>query len=708
MDFVKYIRDPIWGDILLTQAEDRIISTKAFRRLRHIKQMSLAYIEHHGAQHTRYEHSIGCVHVVHHLAQNLLNNVPIEVLRQEKYKELDDKDRILKHLRMAALLHDIGHAPMSHLVEAAFHKFPEMLTSTYKTKAFSELTECQNIALKNPHEYGHESFSVAQIMEDSEIYELLKQNDFQHEAITYLVHGIGVPLPKFKIFKPLISGDLDADRLDYINRDFYYCGIREFVDLQFFSRALRFCDDCSIAIDESKIVDVSSFLYSRFKLSQRVHNATSSRLNEQAFMEIIHRYFREMNEERRLRKLVELHTTMTDNDLIFELNERKDEKNRYIVQDSQSALFFSAADLIDGRATKTLTQVVSLTYDSLHPIERFFLDYISRNKETLPGLRTYLIDHAGMPEYFLVDIVSIKPSSMTLPVIKRNEKRSLFDRYYMPHAIYAASITALEIRFFVFSDIPHDMIASKIMKREHNLRTQECDPNFLKKNEYAALSSKDKATVRISLAVKDSVISTAIMQLDKIESIKDYPFELIILFAMYALNLHARSPEKLKHHGSLWFESDRRICVFMQDILCSVGKIDTDNRQSFNEDTYYKVCEQLGLWGVVDHVHKPVPANFETSFEHGPPGYVFAQRVDRVINQWGNALVEYLGNNSPKIKTMIKQVVDVVDEKQDNVLNDLKELASLAIDDYSEEKSAKKWEICNNIISKGGCLLKLT
>jgi hypothetical protein len=329
-------------------------------------------------------------------------------------------------------------------------------------------------------------------------------------------------------------------------------------------------------------------------------------------MELIHLYFQDMDNDKRLRKLVDLHTIMTDNDLAFELNERKEGKNCYIVKDSKSNLSFSAADLIDGRATKTLTKVVSLTYDSFHPYERFFLDYISRNKETLPGLKTYLIDNAGMQDYFLVDIVSLKPSGMTLPVIKKNEKRSLFDRYYMPHAIYAASITALEIRLFVFADISYDRIANKIMKREHNLGTLECDPNFFAKNEFTTVSSKDKATVRISLAVKDAVISTAIMQLEKIESIKDYSFELIILFAMYAISQHARNPKKLAHRGALWFESDRRTCAYMQSMLCKVGKVDADNQQSFSDDTYYKVCEQLGLWGVVDHIHKPVPANFVT------------------------------------------------------------------------------------------------
>jgi HD superfamily phosphohydrolase len=71
LDFSSTLRDPIWGDIAITKTEEAVINTHSFKRLRHIKQMSLSYLGHPGAQHTRFEHSIGCCHVASALVTNI-------------------------------------------------------------------------------------------------------------------------------------------------------------------------------------------------------------------------------------------------------------------------------------------------------------------------------------------------------------------------------------------------------------------------------------------------------------------------------------------------------------------------------------------------------------------------------------------------------------------------------------------------------------
>ena len=130
LDFVENITDSVWGDIPITKAEQELIHTNAFMRLRHIKQMSLAFLGHHGAHHTRFEHSIGCAHVAFQLVYNMTCTPDTYTHLRELRADNRDED-LLTHIRIAALLHDIGHAPMSHLVESVFKKYPYLLKGTY-------------------------------------------------------------------------------------------------------------------------------------------------------------------------------------------------------------------------------------------------------------------------------------------------------------------------------------------------------------------------------------------------------------------------------------------------------------------------------------------------------------------------------------------------------------------------------------------------
>jgi len=102
MDRFYTIRDPVHGDINISGLELRIINTEEFQRLRKIRQLATAYLVYPGALHTRFEHSIGTMHITGLLASNAV----------------DDSD-IVSQLRIVALLHDIGHSAFSHEGEMA-------------------------------------------------------------------------------------------------------------------------------------------------------------------------------------------------------------------------------------------------------------------------------------------------------------------------------------------------------------------------------------------------------------------------------------------------------------------------------------------------------------------------------------------------------------------------------------------------------------
>ena len=105
-------RDPIYGFVYLSDAEQRIVDTPIFQRLRRIHQLALEKYVYPGAEHSRFGHSLGVVHTATRLYESLFSKPDHLTPRQ-----IDGKRQAIKTLRFAALLHDIGHLPFSHAVE---------------------------------------------------------------------------------------------------------------------------------------------------------------------------------------------------------------------------------------------------------------------------------------------------------------------------------------------------------------------------------------------------------------------------------------------------------------------------------------------------------------------------------------------------------------------------------------------------------------
>src|SRR5437867_9804616 len=108
----KFFRDPIHGFIEVRPHERAVIDSPIFQRLRRIHQLSFGYLVYHGAEHSRFGHSIGVMHVSSWMLESALRNT--EELESDS-AEYDGYDE--KKLRLAALLHDVGHPPFSHALE---------------------------------------------------------------------------------------------------------------------------------------------------------------------------------------------------------------------------------------------------------------------------------------------------------------------------------------------------------------------------------------------------------------------------------------------------------------------------------------------------------------------------------------------------------------------------------------------------------------
>ena len=177
----KAIRDPLYGFIDVSDLEIKVIDSEVFRRLLSIKQLSHAYVVYPTAMHSRFEHSLGTMHIADRMAQEL---------------ELSIDDT--KVVRVAALLHDVGHGPFSHLFESSIEKI-------------------------NPEQSDpHEKISQIIIDEDPELGRLLAD---EKSRILNLLKTEPDPDNPSSLLASIISSGLDADKLDYLRRDSHYIGV---------------------------------------------------------------------------------------------------------------------------------------------------------------------------------------------------------------------------------------------------------------------------------------------------------------------------------------------------------------------------------------------------------------------------------------------------------------------------------------------------
>jgi HD superfamily phosphohydrolase len=227
MKFVGEITDPIHRYIRFTDVEREVLDTPAFQRLRRIKQLSGAHLVYPCAQHSRFEHSLGTMHIAGYAAETLLA------------KGYISKDSI-QEIRLAALLHDIGHGPFSHL-------FEEILDAKCKQ--------------------SHEDLGKKIIIK-TEISDILKKHGYSSNAVCKLSFGES----KIKFFNEIIVGPLSADIMDYLPRDGLFTGAEYGkIDYHRLISSFEVVSNAHLAINRSALYSFESMLISRYEMFKAVY-----------------------------------------------------------------------------------------------------------------------------------------------------------------------------------------------------------------------------------------------------------------------------------------------------------------------------------------------------------------------------------------------------------------------------------------------------
>ncbi len=235
------MRDPIHGFIKISKKERDLIDTKVFQRLRRIRQLAMVFLVYPGAVHTRFDHSIGVMHIAGRICNKL---------RESESNPIDAKDIAL--VRLAALLHDVGHGPFSHVSEHLLDEFTYDKTDNNK-----------------PREKIHEKITIDIIQTDPEINTILC--DEERDFVIEMIEG---KEKRWDWRRDIVSSELDADKMDYLLRDSYFAGVKYgLYDLEKLVESCLITErpNTPLAISSEGIYVLEQLLLARHHMTQQVY-----------------------------------------------------------------------------------------------------------------------------------------------------------------------------------------------------------------------------------------------------------------------------------------------------------------------------------------------------------------------------------------------------------------------------------------------------
>lgn len=264
----RIVVDSIHGAIELTELERRVIDTASFQRLRHLKQLGLGHVTYPNATHSRFAHSLGVLAIMTRVLRAAKDGMPLD----------DDAEQ---DLRLAALLHDVGHYPYSHLMERLDDA---MLT---EDRVAQPATQRAIIDIKAAVPYpDHEALGRLIVTQQNDLLQAIGDAGRADRVADLFTRGRAADPQRSK----LLHSSLDMDRLDYLIRDARAAGVPYGeVDINYLLNNLRVSPTGMVGIDFKALPAAEHFLFARYFMHRTVYYHKTTYGMEEAFRQLLRR-----------------------------------------------------------------------------------------------------------------------------------------------------------------------------------------------------------------------------------------------------------------------------------------------------------------------------------------------------------------------------------------------------------------------------------
>lgn len=277
------IRDPIHGTISVSDEEADVIDSRFYQRLRSVRQLGFGDLAFPGATHTRHAHSLGAMHVASRMFDQVASRAPLSDAAKERFRAA---------VRLAVLCHDLGHMPLSHASEKIAPPRARLGLPAWMGEGHGPLAT-------------HEDFT-ARILLDSSLTPIVAKAYAKHgitpAQAASLVSGMLAPgeepfvdrgVDWTPLLRAMVSGELDADRMDYLLRDSFFTGVNYGrYDIEWLLQNVSMAEKdgkAVLALSKAAIFAFEDFLLSRHHMFLSVYFHHTS----VAFDHMLRRYYEE-------------------------------------------------------------------------------------------------------------------------------------------------------------------------------------------------------------------------------------------------------------------------------------------------------------------------------------------------------------------------------------------------------------------------------
>lgn len=419
------IRDPVHGSLELTEGEVAVLDSLPYQRLRAIKQLGFSEFSYPGATHNRYLHSIGVCHLAGQAFDSIFRHYP--------FHSSDFERRLRQAVRLAALLHDIGHGPLSHTTEEVMPALEELDVKAYQFRRTDLKFELPKDNLKR--RANHEDYTI-KFITDSTLTTILR-NQFQDISPLHIACLIDKTLAcpddffvhqgiDFRtILSQIVSSEMDVDRMDYLERDAYFCGTNYGrVELNWLIGNLTYHSvetDLHLALNRRALYTFDDFLLARHHMHLMVYFHHKSIIYE----ELLSRYLTSASCTFKLPADIEEYRRCTDYALYEHLSQQSDEWAKRISQRRPYKMLFELHSLQETDRPERARKALELA--GIDVISASSMARLSKYHTLTPEERSF--------EIFVVDqydpLAKPYPIEQSTEIFKNYEKIRRIDRLYV-------------------------------------------------------------------------------------------------------------------------------------------------------------------------------------------------------------------------------------------------------------------------------------